>query len=427
MNLEFIMQRVSTALSVFLLLGAAEFTHAEDWPQILGQNRNGINSGEKLLDRWGDGGPKNLWTAKVGEGYAGPVVADGKVIAFHRVGGNERLEAFSATTGRSLWQADYPASYAGGIDADKGPRATAVVAGDRVFGFGAAGDLYCVALADGKKLWHRELYIDYDAKEGYFGAGTTPLVVGDKVIVNVGGDRSDAGIVALSVVTGKTVWKATSEKASYSSPVLVPKVEGRKSRELALVVTRLNLICINPADGEVVFRYPFGRVGPTVNAATPLLRDDRIFLSASYGIGALMLQMPVVGETPKVVWENESLSSQYVTAIWRGSYLYGIDGREDAGVGVLRCVAAETGKVLWSEEDFGIAHLVAGENKILALKVDGELVLVEPSPKSPKTLATAQIATGITRAIPALSNGVLYVRVKNATGGEIKAFQVGAP
>src|SRR5688572_17010491 len=94
---------------------------ADDWPQILGPQRNGSSS-EKLPNRFPAAGPKPLWSVAVGQGYAGPAVADGKVIVFHRAEGKERVAAFEAKSGKPLWAADFPAIYRGGFNDDLGPR-----------------------------------------------------------------------------------------------------------------------------------------------------------------------------------------------------------------------------------------------------------------------------------------------------------------
>src|SRR5690606_38902935 len=246
------------------------------------------------------------------------------VVVFHRVRDVERLEALDATTGKSLWKADFPATYGGGIDPDVGPRATPLIHQGRVYAFGAAADLHCVDLKTGRKVWSRAAGADYHAQEGYFGAGSTPIVADGKVIVNLGG-RDGAGIVAFALDTGKTVWQATDEAASYSSPTLTT-LDGQ---QLVIFVTRLNCVALDPASGQVRFRFPFGQRGPTVNAATPLVfENNRLFVSAAYGVGAVLAE--ITPQAAKTVWANdESMSSQYATCVYRQGHLYGIDGRED--------------------------------------------------------------------------------------------------
>jgi outer membrane protein assembly factor BamB len=188
-----------------LVAGLSATAQAGDWPQILGQNRNGKADGEELPARLEPAGLKPLWTSKLGGGYAGPAVVGQRVIIFHRVGENEVVDALDANNGKRLWRAPSPASYRGGVDpnGDVGPRCVPLVAQNSVYAHGAAGDLVCVALDSGKIRWRRELAADYDAPEGYFGAGSSPILAGGKLLVNVGG--KNAGIVALDPLSGKTI------------------------------------------------------------------------------------------------------------------------------------------------------------------------------------------------------------------------------
>jgi outer membrane protein assembly factor BamB len=230
------------------------------------------------------------------------------------------------------------------------------------------------------------------------------LVEGDKVLVNVGG-RAGAGIVAFSLADGKTVWKATDELASYSSPVATT-VDGTRH---AIFVTRYNVVSLDPSNGAVRFAFPFGKRGPTVNAAAPLVTDDRLFVTASYGVGAVAVR--VGRSSVEDLWKGDDiLSSQYSTAIHHDGHFYGIDGRADVGTTQLRCVEAKSGKVAWSKADFGVANLIFADGKLVVVKDDGTLVLARVTPKECRELAKAAVLEGVTRALPALSAGKLFVR-----------------
>jgi outer membrane protein assembly factor BamB len=397
-------------------LASAVTAAASDWPQILGPNRNGEAAGEQLADKWPASGPKVLWRFALGAGYAGAAVMGNRVVVFHRVESSERIQCLDATSGQSLWKADFPATYRSGIDPDTGPRCVPLISGDKVFAFGAAGDLYAVNLADGKTFWSRALYADYGGDEGYFGAGSTPVIAGGQLLVNVGG--RGAGIVALNPATGKTVWQATNEAASYSAPTVV----NANGSEKAIFLTRLNCVLVDPAQQKVTTLFPFGQRGPTVNAATPLIFGDRLFVTASYGIGAVLASFD--GQTATKIWSNDNtMSSQYATPVYRDGLLYGIHGREDVGVAELRCIDAATGKVQWSKSGYGVAHLILAGSRLLIQKVDGHLALALATPEAYRELASARITDAPTRALPALSNGRLFVRAGSG-GGEVICLEV---
>ncbi len=187
--------------------------------------------------------------------------------------------------------------------------------------------------------------------------------------------------------------------------------------------TRLELLVVNPEDGAVDFRMPFGQRGPTVNAATPLVRDDRMFLTASYGVGARLLSLE--SQPFERIWSNDdTLSSQYNTPIWVDAHLYGIHGREDVGRAELRCVEASSGQVVWTRAEFGVAHLLLADEKLLLLKPDGTLVLARPTPERYEELSRVSISRHTTRALPALSRGRLFLRDNRSDGGEFICFQL---
>ncbi|HEY2253036.1 MAG TPA: PQQ-binding-like beta-propeller repeat protein, partial [Planctomycetaceae bacterium] len=176
-----------------------------------------------------------------------------------------------------------------------------------------------------------------------------------------------------------------------------------------IFVTRLNALSIDPDNGTVRWKFRFGAPGPTVNAATPQVVDGYLFLSASYGIGAVCRKIGKTAAEP--VWDNnDTMSSQFSTSVPYEGYLYGVDGRQDMGRGRLRCFDPKTGKVQWTEEQFPIANLIVADGKLLIVTDDGELRLGRATPKACPELARARLAESTTRALPALANGLLYVR-----------------
>ena len=382
----------------------ARAVQAGDWPQLLGPARNGVATKEQLLDKLPEGGPRVLWQRSVGDGFAGVAVQGPRGVLFHRVAGEEVAEGFDPTTGEVAWTRKFPASYSGSLASDQGPRCVPLLHEGSVYLCGAAGDLHCLALDDGSVKWSRGLGREWKAPEGYFGIGSTPVIAGDLLLWNAGAPGG-RGVVALSRKTGETAWQATNEQASYSSPI-VADVAGRSQ---AIFVTRLQCLALDPPTGKVLWQFPFGARGPTVNAATPLLLGDLLFVSASYGVGAHCARL--TGDGPVEVWSNnDTLSSQYTTGVIVEGKLYGIDGRADTGGARLRCVDPATGRVLWTVADFGVANLIAADGKLLLLKDNGTLVLAQADPARYRELGSHRVLKSTTRALPALAAGRLFVR-----------------
>ena len=177
---------------------------AGDWPQILGPQRNGIASGERLADTWPETGPRVAWTRPVGSGFSGVAVADGRVCVFDRQGDRERVTAVAADTGKQIWQSGFKANFVPAYVNDNGPRCVPTVHRNRVIVFGAKGGLHCLDAKTGKTIWSHDTMALFNSKrsfrgeppEGYFGKGSSPIVSNGLVIVNAGGAEKKAGIVA---------------------------------------------------------------------------------------------------------------------------------------------------------------------------------------------------------------------------------------
>lgn len=375
----------------------------EDWPQILGPNRNGIYTGPDIVASFPRTGPPPLWKRDVGAGFAGPSVAGDRLILFHRVNNRETVEAMDANTGKTIWTFDYATSYRDDFGFDEGPRAIPVIAGGRVFTHGADGILHGVDFASGKMLWSVDTRKVFEAPKGYFGVASSPVVDGARVLVNVGGTKG--GIVAFDAASGKTLWTATSDEPSYSAPI-VADIAGQHT---AVFFTRTGLVAVDPSTGKVLYQFRWrARQAASVNAATPIVAGDRIFLSASYGTGAVLLQ--VANNAVKPIWSgDESMSNHYSTSVLKDGYLYGFDGRQEFGQ-TLRCVEMATGKVLWNVDGFGAGTLVIAGDTLVIMRESGELALAPASPKGFRFNARAQLLKGVVRAYPALANGHYYVR-----------------
>ncbi len=403
-------RRILLLSGLLLSLGARQHAvgpgaaGASDWPQFLGPKRNGVYGGPAISDSWPASGPPVLWRKPLGEGFSGAVVQAGRLVLFHRLENSEQVECLEAQTGRPLWQYDYPTDYRDDFGFDGGPRATPSIWEGKVYTFGAQGVLHCLELENGRKVWSLNTHEKFGVRKGFFGAACSPLVEDGRVFLNLGG-RDQAGLVAFDARTGRVLWTSTDDEASYSSPATAT-LGGRRQ---VLFFTRTGLVSADPASGEVLFRFRWrARSRASVNAATPLAAAPLIFLSASYGTGAVQLR--VKGSELETVWtSDESLSNHYSTSVIRGGHLFGFHGRQEYGQS-LRCVALQTGRVLWSRDGFGAGTLSLAGDRLLVLKENGELLLVAASPQAFRLIARASILGPTVRAYPALADGRLFAR-----------------
>jgi len=384
-----------------LAQAAAVPNWAGDWPQHLGPARNAFYPDGDF--NWTAGPLHTLWMREIGAGFAAPIAAAGKVYIFHRQRDKEILEALDAKTGKPAWKSEYPTAYRDDFGFDEGPRAAPCLAGNRLFTYGAEGTLTATDAATGKRLWQRNAMKDFNTPKGYFGAACSPLVFEDKVLLNVGG--SNSCLVAFDAASGKTAWQALNDEAGYSSPVVAP-INGQPR---AVFFTRNGLAVVDPRDGKVQAQLRWrARSQASVNAATPIVSGNQIFLTSSYGTGAILIDM--ASGAPKEVWSgDDSLSCHYSTPVLKDGFLYGYHGRQETGA-ELRCVEWKSGKVKWTKEQFGAGSILLVKNRLLAVREQGQIVLLEATPAAFKGVATHKAFEGMIRAYPALAAGALYVR-----------------
>ena len=398
------MSRFRVALSLVLLATASML--AQDWPQFLGPDRDGRYSGPALDIDWDVDGPPEVWRRAVGAGFAGPVVVGGQVILFHRLDDREVVEALDASTGAAVWQYDYLTTYRDDFGFDEGPRAAPVVADGRVYTFGAQGQLHALNLETGDLAWYVDTKAEFDFRKGFFGAAGSPLVEGGHVIANIGG--ADAGVVAFDAETGAVAWRALDDEASYSSGVSAT-IGGVRH---AVFFTRNYLAGLDPADGAVRFSRPWrSRLRASVNAATPLVVDDLIFVSATYGTGAGLFRVNG-GQLDEIWISDEVMSNHYSTSVYHDGHLYGFHGRQEYSPS-LRAVELRTGAVKWDIPSYGAGTVTLADDRLVIVRESGELVVAPASPEAFTVIATAQILPPVVRAYPALAAGRIYVRNEN--------------
>ncbi len=403
-----------------------------DWPTFLGPNADNSSPDKGILTAWPKDGLKKVWECRLGDGYAPPVVADGRLFHFDRFDDNCTLTARNAETGKLLWKFAYHTDYEDFYGYDPGPRACPVTDGERVFILGPEGMLYCVTVADGKEVWKVDTKKTYHVHQNFFGVGSVPLVVGDLLIVAVGGspdgkrplDLRDAtgngsGVVAFDKTTGKEKWKATDELASYSSPVLAT-FHGKKT---VLHFARGGLIGLDPETGKERFNFPWrAKIQESVNAANPVVVGDTILLTECYEKGAVLLRVTKDFKV-ETVWSDEeaegnakALRGHWCTPVVDGKYAYGSSGRHEPE-GDVRCVELATGEVKWKQARTRRSTITKIDGHLIVLTEDGTLMLVKPNAeKFEKVAEWSEKDNPDLRspcwAPPVVARGLMYVRGK---------------
>jgi outer membrane protein assembly factor BamB len=356
------------------------------------------------------GKPKLLWKLAAGQGYAGAAIAGSQAVLFDRDGNSDRVRLVEMSSGKELWKRELTASYRGGINPDVGPRCVPTLTADSIVIYSASGDLSVLERNTGAVVWTKSLRKLYFAEDGYFGAGSTPLVIDGKIVVNVGG--KSISVVCLSIKDGTVLWTAFQGEASYASPIVYRPKSG-DGKPLLIVPTRLTTVGLDLDSGAVRWKVPFGQRGPTVNAATPiLLKSDRLFLTASYGIGSLTLA-PTANKAD-VIRKDNKISSQYSTPVVVANRIFGCDGREDGDPAEFKCLNVDDESLLWAKAGMPICHSIAVGNQILLCGIDGRLWCIDATADSFTQQWAAQLPGGKYRALPALDGKRLLTRSSEA-------------
>jgi len=393
-----------------VILGPVNHASAGDWPQFMGPDRSGAADAKEVVAHgFPTSGPKVAWSKPLGSGFAGPSVAAGKVIIFHRVDETAIVEALDAMTGAEIWRYTYPDKYADSFGFDNGPRACPTIAEGKVIVHGADGMLTVLDLETGRLVWAYDTVGQLNSPQGFFGRACPPLVLDGKVILAAGGKNSKgpAGIVALNLMDGTIKWQGVDDEASYAAPIL--RVEGGKPVLISWM--RNNLTIVNPEDGSVKFTKKLrSGMDASVNAATPIwCGPDHLFTTACYDVGATLWKWSDKGSFTEVWNKDNVLDSHYSTPVHKGGYLFGFHGRQEFGQ-ALRCVRVQDGKVMWESGRVAGGNLILVKDTLLVLTEAGELWMVDASPDKFSRRASDQLTTGGHRSVPAYANGFLYAR-----------------
>jgi outer membrane protein assembly factor BamB len=374
-----------------------------DWPRFLGPHGNGISDETGLLRSWPEKGPQEIWRVPIGTGYSGLAISNGRIYTMDSRKEAEYLVCLNAENGREIWRNEVGPLFKEQLMAmGDGPRSTPTIDGEVVYALSASGHLRAATMPTGATIWKIDVKeeFEFDPPQWWYGFSSSPFIDQNMLLLNVGG-KGSRSIAALDKKTGETIWAAHQDIAAYSTPIAI-EFGGTPQR---VFVTGLNVVSVS-REGKILWRYPWDG-GSFLKIAKPVfVPPDKIFVSASYGIGAVLLQMQPQGDSLAVheVWKSKVMANHFQTSLLLGKYLYGFDD------GTLKCLEAETGKEMWAKRQLGKGSLICADRMLIILSERGQLVLAEANPQQYVELASAQVLTGRTWTPPSLANGRLYLR-----------------
>ncbi len=424
------MQNGTMRVWVLMFMAAAAPVWAA-WPQFLGANRDGKGTSAgletNLLNaRW-------VWTCARGESYSAPSISGGRLFHHTRFQGVEKIECLDSKTGRRVWSDEYTVAYQDRFNYLTGPRASPSIDEGRVYALGVQGMFSCYQANEGKLLWRRDLMKQFDLDTGFFGFASSPLVVADSVVVNLGMGKCVASFDAL---TGETRWVSGNQWGrSYASPVAATMYGKRIVFVFAGGESNPpvgGLLCLDPGTGRIYDRFAWRSPRElSVNASTPVVEGNRVFISSSYDVGGVMLEV-LPDFTFKEIYRTKAYASHWATPILVDGFLYGFANNK------LVCMDWQTGERVWrtvpkvgnaefqslegsgrgadryrppvGEDGFGIGSLVYAGGHFLCLGENGLLAWMDLSPEGCKILSHVRLFNaGQSWTAPVLDNGLVYI------------------
>lgn len=379
-----------------------------EWPQFLGVNRNGTSAETGLVETFPEDGAEVVWKQPLGVGMSGIAISDGLAFTLYQDDTSQYLTALDAGSGEQEWKTVLAPAYENAMG--NGPRATPAVADGTVYAFTGEGVLAAVNASDGKLQWSVNTPQKLVCKPAEYGMASSPLIVGDLVVVQVGSHRGT--VAAFERSTGDQKWAAGESSAGYSSPMLATLA----GKQQLVVLAGKSVSGIDSADGTVLWTFPF-ETEYDCNTATPVsLGDSTLLISAGENHGSVILQITATGDqfAAKSVWESlgkdSVLRAEWQTPVVLDGHVYALDNMGSAGpITNLVCVRLADREQVWMEPRFGKSNLILADGKLFISTMRGELVIVRATPAGFQETAR-DVVIGSTRQAPSLADGRLYLR-----------------
>jgi outer membrane protein assembly factor BamB len=374
-----------------------------NWPSFRGPARDGVTHGVRIETDWSKTPPVQLWRRPIGPGWSSFAVRGDLIYTQEQRGDEEIVSCYNLSTGEPVWRHKNAARF-WESNGGAGPRATPTINGSRVYTFGGTGIVNALDARNGAVIWSRNAATDANVKVPDWGFASSPLVVGDGVIVAAAGS-----LIAYDLADGKQRWLGPAGGSGYSSPQLAT-IDGIAQ---VLLHNGAGAISVAPADGKVLWKYEWSSDGIVQPALTA---DRNVLIGAGAGMRRVGITHGPDGWSVNERWASNGLKPYFNDFVVHKGYAYGFDGS------ILACIDLKDGKRKWKGGRYGHGQMVLlpEQDLLLALSEEGELALVAASPDQFTEIARIPAIEGKTWNHPALAGDVLLVR----NGQEMAAFRL---
>jgi outer membrane protein assembly factor BamB len=385
-------------LLAVLAVAVLPFVAGADWLQFRGSTHNSV--AETALPTSFDlATSKNVaWKIDLpGRGPSSPIVVKDRVIVTASDGARQDklfVLAFDQKTGKELWRRQFWATGRTLCHPESAIAApTPASDGERIFAFYSSNDMACLDL-DGNLLWYRGLGLDYPKAGNDVGMASSPVVIGDTVVVQVE-SQGDSFAAGLNTSTGEERWRIARPAApNWSSPASVIT----KEAGLAILQDDNKLVAVNAKTGEEVWSFKVACSGVT----SSVVADGKLFVPAN-GITAFDVHSNPTA--PEMLWEANKLSTSGASAVVHQGNVYAVNR-----AGVLTCASAKTGEVSYQLRLKGpvwATPVIAGDYLYL-VSFEGLAHVVKLGDKG-ELVGTADFGEKI-QGTPAVADGAMFVR-----------------
>ena len=373
---------------------------------VLGVIAAGDKKATGSWTQWG--GPKELWSRDLGDGYSAVLVENGRAYTMYRDKDNEVVVCLDAATGKTVWEHSYAASTSEGHvhQFGDGPRATPLIAGNLLFTIGVSGHMNALDKKSGKVVWSHALWDEYKGSVLDHGYSSSPVAYKDSVLVLVGGEGN--AIMAFKQKDGAVKWKSQSFKNSYSTPRVL-RVDGE---DQLIAFMAVEAIGVDPDDGKLRLRFADQNKGGH-NVSMPVMADEHHLLISSPEAGAKGLKLTnVEGADTKIeeLWATRKIQFYHVNTVRDGDWVYGSTGT--MGPAFFASINIRTGEIGWRQRDFAKANCVLADGKLYVLDEDGNLGVTTASPKELVVHSKVKVVDGVAWTVPTIAGTTMYVRDK---------------
>ncbi len=379
-----------------------------EWPGFRGPNRDSVVRDVRINTDWSATPPVQMWRRPIGPGWSSFSVRGDILYTQEQRGDDEIVAAYKVSTGEPVWRHRDPIRFYES-NGGAGPRGTPTIDGTRVFAMGATGMLNALDAATGRVLWAHNASVDARRDVPMWGISSSPLVVGDVVIVAPSGT-----LTAYDIKTGAHRWTGPPHGGSYSSPQLVT-IDGVLQ---VLILSAPGAVSVNPADGKLLWEHKW-EGGAIVQPA--IISEGDMLINAMGGTGGFGTRRIVIKHsgtewTSEERWTSNGLKPYFNDLVVHKGHAFGFDGS------ILSCIDLADGKRKWKGGRYGNGQmlLLADQDVLLVLSEEGELALVSATPDSFKEIARIPALNAKTWNHPVIVGNVLLIR----NGEEMAAFRL---